>query len=283
MITRVAADFPCPCGEGPLWHPEQELLYWFDVENGNMYIYDPGERRAVRVYQGETIGGATLQADGQLLLLMNRGALGLWEPEQGLRLQRQTTPGAEHTRFNDAIADPEGRVFSGTMPSEQQPGRLYRLDPDGTIQVVIEELGQPNGMAFSPDGSFFYLTDTRARNIQRFRYDRNTGQLSDASILIEIPEGQGQPDGLTVDSLGNLWSAQWDGSSIRRYDPQGKLLEIIAMPARHITSLAFVGNLLYVTSAGGAERPETGDQAGALFELETELTAPPEFRSCVSF
>lgn len=283
MKAQVVADFPCLCGENPLWHPDHQLLYWMDVDTGKMYAYDPLERSAVRVHQGEIIGGMCLQEDGHLLMFMNGGAIGLWEPEQGLKVQRSSTPGAEDTRFNDVIADPEGRVFAGTMPVENRPGRLYRLDPDGTIQTVIAEVGQPNGMAFSPGGEFFYLTDTRARRIERFRYDRSSGQISHPETLVEVPAGEGQPDGLTVDSLGNLWSAQWDGSSIRRYDPDGKLLEVIAMPARHITSLAFVEQSLYVTSGGGAERPESGERAGSLFQLKAETAAPPEFRSRVTF
>lgn len=137
----MVADFACACGEGPLWHPEQEVLYWIDVDEGKMYAYDPRARKATRVYRGQVIGGLTLQADGQLLLFMSRGAIGLWDPQKGLRIQRPTTPGVEQTRFNDVIADPEGRVFAGTMPFEAEPGRLYRLDPDGSIRVVLEEAG----------------------------------------------------------------------------------------------------------------------------------------------
>lgn len=283
MKAEPVADFPCACGEGPLWHPERRLLYWIDVDEGKMFTYDPEANQATQVYGGEVIGGTTLQADGQLLLFMNRGAIGLWSPEEGLRMQRQATPGAEQTRFNDVLADPEGRVFAGTMPSEAEPGRLYRLDPDGSIRVVLKEVGQPNGMAFSPDGRFLYLTDTRAGRILRFEYHRQDGRLEQGHTLIEVGEGEGQPDGLTVDRQGNLWSARWDGASVRRYDPSGALLEVISMPVQNVTSLTFVENDLYVTSAGGGHRPQAGALAGSLFRLRTEASAPPEFRSRINF
>lgn len=278
---RVVADFPCSCGEGPLWHPERGRLYWIDVDNGKMYAYDPAERTALRVQHGEIIGGTTLQEDGQLLLFMQRGQIALWSPDKGLRVQRDHTPGAENTRFNDVIADPEGRVFAGTMPEGDRPGQLYRLDPDGSIRVVLEEVGQPNGMGFSPDRRTFYLIDTRNRRLESFRYDR--GNLSDRKILFETPEEHGQPDGMTVDEHGNLWLAQWGGSGILHYDPRGKLLEKISLPVQNVTSLTFVGQSAYVTTAGGAHRPEAGAQAGALFLLETDVSAPPEFRSRVRF
>ena len=280
---NIAANFPCECGEGPLWHPDRALLYWIDVDTGKMFAYDPAARSANRVYQGKIIGGTTLQQDGQLLLFLQGGAIALWSPEEGLREQRDHTPGAENTRFNDVIADPEGRVFAGTMPSEEKPGRLYRLDPDGQIHTLIEEVGQPNGMAFSPDLKFFYLTDTKARTIQRFRYDRKTGAIRDGQVLIEARPGEGQPDGLTVDSQGHLWSARWDGSRIVRYDPEGKLLETILLPVHNVTSLTFVDTTIYVTSAGGSHRPQAGQHAGSLFQLEAKTPGRAEFRSRIQF
>jgi len=279
----IAADFACECGEGPLWHPDQGLLYWIDVDTGKMFAYDPAARSALRVYQGAIIGGTTLQHDGRLLLFMQGGAIALWSPQEGLQMQREHTPGVENTRFNDVIADPEGRVFAGTMPCEDRPGRLYRLDPDGQIHTLIEEVGQPNGMAFSPDLQFFYLTDTKARSIQRFRYNRETGAISGGEVFIEAREGEGQPDGLTVDSQGHLWSARWDGSRIVRYDPEGKLVETILLPVHNVTSLTFVETTIYVTSAGGAHRPEAGQQAGALFQLEAKTPGRAEFRSRIQF
>lgn len=283
MKAQVVADFPCRCGEGPLWHPERGLLYWIDVDTGDMYAYDPKERSASRVQQGEIIGGTTLQENGQLLLFMQRGQIALWSPDGGLEVRREQTAGAENTRFNDVIADPEGRVFAGTMPEGDQPGKFYRLDTDGSIRVVLEAVGQPNGMGFSPDRQTFYLTDTRNRCIESFRYDQQSGELRERKKFIKTPEEHGQPDGMTVDHQGNLWLALWDGSGILRYDPQGKLIEKLDLPVHNVTSLTFVGNSAYVTSAGGAHRPEAGERAGALFQLETDVSAPAEFRSRIRF
>lgn len=283
MSLEVAADFPCACGEAPLWHPEHERLYWVDVDEGKMYAFDPKARSAERVYRGGVIGGMTLQADGRLLLFMKDGAIGLWSPQSGLELQRAVTAGVEGTRFNDVIADPQGRVFAGTMPSQNQPGRLYRLDPDGSIHCLLERVGQPNGMAFSPDLGYFYLTDTLNRKIQRFAYQQSDGEISQPETLVEIPAGRGQPDGLTVDHQGYLWSAHWDGSCITRYDAGGKQAETIQVQVRHVTSLTFVGQEVYVTSAGGSDRPGSGPQAGALFKMRAQVSAPPEFRSRVNF
>ncbi|MBN9420721.1 hypothetical protein ABS71_09600 [bacterium SCN 62-11] len=280
MKTEIVADFPCRCGEGPLWHPDRNLLYWIDVDNGKMYAYDPKERSATRILQGDIIGGTTLQENGDLLLFMQRGQIALWNPEKGLQIQRDHTPGAENTRFNDVIAAPDGGVFAGTMPEGEQPGKLYRLETNGSIRVLLDDIGQPNGMGFSPDRKTFYLTDTRNRRIESFRYEN--GELQERQTLITV-KGDGQPDGMTVDENGHLWVALWDGEAILRYDSTGQLQQTIPMPVKNVTSLTFVQNRAYVTTAGGGHRPEAGAHAGALFLLETDVSAPLEFRSRVQF
>lgn len=280
MKIEIVADFPCRCGEGPLWHPDRNLLYWIDVDNGKMYAYDPKERSATRILQGDIIGGTTLQENGDLLLFMQRGQIALWNPEKGLQVQRDHTPGAENTRFNDVIAAPDGGVFAGTMPEGEQPGKLYRLEPNGSIRVLLDDIGQPNGMGFSPDRKTFYLTDTRNRRIESFRYEN--GELQERQTLITV-KGDGQPDGMTVDENGHLWVALWDGEAILRYDSTGQLQQTIPMPVKNVTSLTFVQNWAYVTTAGGGHRPEAGAHAGALFLLETDVSAPLEFRSRVQF
>ena len=280
MKPQIVADLPCLCGEGPLWHPESNLLYWIDVDNGKMYAYDPRERLARRVQQGDIIGGTTLQENGDLLLFMQRGQIALWNPEKGLQVRRERTPGAENTRFNDVIAAPDGSVFAGTMPEGDSPGKLYHLKTDGEIRVVLEEVGQPNGMGFSPDRKTFYLADTRNRRIESFRYEN--GQLNQRETFITV-EHAGQPDGMTVDEDGNLWVALWDGEAILRYGPDRKLLGTIDMPVKNVTSLTFVEKAAYITTAGGGHRPEAGEHAGALYHLKTEVSAPPEFRSRIQF
>lgn len=280
MKAEIVADFPCRCGEGPLWHPDRELLYWIDVDNGKLYAYDPKERSAMRILQGDIIGGTTLQEDGDLLLFMQRGQIALWGPEKGLRAKRDHTPGAENTRFNDVIAAPDGSVFAGTMPEGEGDGKLFHLKTDGTIELLFDDIGQPNGMGFSPDRKTFYLTDTRNRRIESFCYE--DGKLNQRKTLITV-EGTGQPDGMTVDEHGDLWVALWDGEAILRYDAQGKLKQTIPMPVKNVTSLTFVQKSAYVTTAGGGHRPDAGANAGALFLLKTDVSAPLEFRSRVRF
>ncbi|MCJ8281963.1 MAG: SMP-30/gluconolactonase/LRE family protein [Rivularia sp. ALOHA_DT_140] len=100
--------------ECTLWHPQQKCLYWTDIPQGKLYRYSPQTNSHSEIYSGEPIGGLTLQSDGSLLLFKTKGTIERWEEGQITTLINKI-PAEKHTRFNDAIADPEGRVFSGTM------------------------------------------------------------------------------------------------------------------------------------------------------------------------
>lgn len=265
---EIVADFRCGCAENPLWHPEQGTLYWTDVDQGAFFSLKDGQ-----VYEGErVVGGMTLHKDGRLLLFMSGGRIALWSPGS-LEVVLEEIPWERDSRFNDVIADPRGRVFCGTMPTAERQGRLWRLDPDGRLDTVLEQAGQPNGMAFSPDLRHFYFTDTMHDIIFRFDYDEASGGLSHQKAFIR--GGPGKPDGLTVDSEGFLWSARWDGGCLVRYDPLGNEVARVGLPVQNVTSVTFVGRIGYVTTAGGGVTPG----AGAVFRFEADVEGRAEFRS----
>jgi D-xylono/L-arabinono-1,4-lactonase len=280
---ELVADTRCHTGEGPLWHPDERAVYWVDIPAGRLLRYDPasGEHEAVYEHLDGAIGGATLQADGSLLLFLIHGAIGTWTNGRLTQL-REEIPEERDGRFNDVIADPEGRVFCGTMPIGDRPGRLYRLDPDLRLHLVLEDAGVSNGMGFTPDLSAMYHTDTAKGLITRFDYDRATGALTNRRVFLEAPAGDGLPDGLTVDANGDVWSARWDGSALVKHSPAGQDLLRIPFPAKKVSSIAFGGpdyDEAYVTTAGGRDRRREGPGAGALFRVRPGVRGVPEFRS----
>src|SRR5438094_350720 len=110
----MIADEACVIGEGPLWHPDERRLYWTDIGLGRMFRYDPATNAHEQVYEGEAVGGFTVQADGALLLFMARGAIKTWHDGR-VSTVVEDIPDERTTRFNDVIADPAGRVYCGTM------------------------------------------------------------------------------------------------------------------------------------------------------------------------
>jgi D-xylonolactonase len=279
---ELIADYGCVVGEGPMWHPLEQRVYWLDIVTGRLFRYDPASGQHEQVYEaGEAIGGFTVQADGALLLFMARGAIKTWRDGQVTAVIDEI-PEERHTRFNDVVADPVGRVYAGTMATADRPGRLYRLDPDGTLTVTLDDVGIPNGMDFTPDLSQMYFTDSARQAIYLFDYDQATGTLSNQRVWVRTPPDRGVPDGLTVDSQGYVWSARWDDGALYRYAPTGEVDRRIEFPAQKVSSAIFGGpnySHLYVTTAGGDNKPVEGPGAGALFRLRPGVQGRPPFLS----
>jgi len=280
---ELIADYQCVTGEGPLWHPGEGRLYWLDIPKGRMFRYNPSTGKHEQVYQGEPVGGLTVQADGALLLFGARGSVRTWR-EGKLTTVIEELPEERSSRFNDVIADPAGRVYCGTMPTPDRLGRLYGLDPDGRIAKLLDGIGCSNGMGFTPDRKRMYHTDSTRREIYLFDYDQETGALTNQRLFVRTPEGEGIPDGMTVDAEGYVWSARWDGSCLVRYAPDGQEVERVTFPAKQVSCPTFGGadyGDLYVTTAGGHDKAKNGPAAGALFRLRPGVRGVPEFPSRV--
>lgn len=281
MKPELIADYQCVCGENPLWHPIEKQLYWTDIPTGRMFRYDPSTGEHEQFYQGQVVGGFTIQAEGTLLLFMARGAVKVWRNGELIDVLEEI-PDERDSRFNDVIADPEGRVFCGTMPTKDRLARLYQLHADGELIKLLDGIGISNGMGFTPDRKRMYYTDTSKRAIYVFDYDQNSGIISNQNTFIVVPEGEGAPDGMTVDAEGYLWSARWGGSCLVRYSPDGSEERRIHFPVGKISSVTFGGKDytdIYVTTAGGNNRREEGASAGALFRINLGIKGVPEFFS----
>ena len=289
MEPQLIADYACETGEGPLWHHLEQRLYWADIPSGRLFRYDPATGDHEQFYDGDVVGGFTIQADGSLVLFMERGAIRLCRDGR-LTTLIDSVPGEEENRFNDVIADPAGRVFCGTMSCDpdlamRQPlGHLYRLDTDGTLTAVLDGVGVSNGLGFTPDRQQMYYTDTAKYAIAQFAYDQPTGAISNQRVFARVARtaDEGAPDGMTVDAEGYVWSARWGGGCLVRYTPDGREDRRIQVPAQHVTSVIFGGSDytdMYITTAGGHDKQENGPSAGALFRVNVGIRGVPEFPS----
>ena len=283
MEPELIADYSCVVGEGPMWHPSEQRVYWSDIVTGRMFRYDPQTQQHEQFMDGNIVGGYTIQTDGSLLLFMDRGTVKVWR-NGAMETIIDEIPDERETRFNDVFADPEGRIYCGTMPTQDRLGRLYRLDPDRTLTLLLEGIQISNGMGLTLDHKHLYYTDTGAKKIYLFDYDRDTGALSGQHLFVDLAGEEGGPDGMTVDAEGFVWSARWDGSCLVRYSPQGSEERRIHFPARKVSSVTFGGadyRDMYVTTAGGDDKNENGEGAGALYRLRPGIQGLPEFPSRV--
>jgi sugar lactone lactonase YvrE len=157
--------------------------------------------------------------------------------------------------------------------------------------VLDDGIHLANGIGFSPDATQLYFTDSAARIIYRYDYDVQSGAARNRSVLVRVPLDQGIPDGLAVDAEGFLWSAQWYGGCVVRYDPEGKVERRVITPAKQTSSLAFGGpNLdeLFITSAAQHfpsplvppnYDPGWGCIGGPLYRLKAGIQGKPQFKA----
>jgi len=284
MEPEIVVDYPLVIGENPLWHLDEKKVYWIDIHTGRIFRYDPKSGEHEQFYEGGIVGGFTTQEDGSLLLFMENGSIKILKNGKPSTVIEEI-PEERESRFNDVIADPEGRVFCGTMPGKDHQASLYRLDRDGSITKILSGIGLSNGMGFTPDRKHMYHTDSPNRKIYLFDYDSKSGTLKNRRVFVSVPENEGVPDGMTVDKQGFVWSARWDGGCLVRYTPDGKEDLRINFPAKKVSSVTFGGEDymdIYVTTAGGDKRSIEGHGAGALFRIRPEIQGIQEFRSKIT-
>jgi sugar lactone lactonase YvrE len=185
----------------------------------------------------------------------------------------------KHVRMNEGGCDPDGRFYCGSMAYDQRPGAgaLYRLDPDGSVRVVLGNVTISNGLEWSPDGSRAYYNDTPTHRIDVFDYDGESG-LTGRRPFAEVAAEAGGPDGLTVDEEGGVWVALYGGGVVRRYTPDGVLDEVIEVAAKKVTACTFGGtdlDQLFITTSREGLGPGEDPLAGSLFRAPVSVAGLP--------
>ena len=272
-------------GESPVWCEADRCIYWVDILGGLVHRYetDTGSDRYWRM--PEQVGNLVLVDGGGLLIAME-GGLHLFTPETGaLRTLCDIRSDIVGQRFNDGTCDPRGRLWIGSMtmeePVERAVGALFRFDRDGTIARVLDGFLVPNGMAFSPDGSTFYISDSHpsVQTIWAFDHDLDAGALSNRRVFATTHDLPGRPDGGTVDADGFYWSANVSGGCLVRFDPDGRIDRSIDVPTEKPSKIAFGGpslDVMYVTSINHKlENHDTRGLAGSLFRLDAGIRGLP--------
>ena len=262
-------------GEGPVWYPGWGGLRFVDMLAGDVMTLQPDGTLARR-HVGTVAAAVRPRRGGGAVIGVERG-FALEEPDGTITTLPEvwTDPGV---RMNEGGCDPDGRFCCGSMAYDQATGAgsLYRLDPDGSVRVLLEDVTVSNGLEWSPDGALAYYNDTGTSSIAVFDYTRESG-LTGGRTFATLPD-QGSPDGLTVDAEGGVWTAVYGGGAVLRYSPEGVLEDRVDVPTPKVTACTFGGeNLdqLFITTS--QEDVDTDDDplAGALFRADVGVRGRP--------
>lgn len=284
---------PIDHGEGPVWDGRKDILYYVDIHSGNLHSYEycSGKTNFINLEGDVTLVAPTVNPD-VLIVAVNRSVLAIeWDGKKNLGKQRILTTVSEQfpkSRFNDGKSDKHGRLWFGTMGFEDSSGVepdqgiLYKITEDNlnSPESVIAPVNISNGLCWNKKNNKFYYIDTPTKKVVEYDYDEHDGSIYNKKVVFNMDDHlaiTGFPDGMTIDEDDNLWVALWGGGAVIKINPKnGELLQVIALPAKHVTSVMWGGpklDILFVTTSRFAldikERKEL-PAAGAVFAI-TEL------------
>ena len=238
-----------------MWHDRRKSCFWVDIASGILYEYN-WETKIVEKRNFDRPISLVMESNGDSLILAVKGGIVKLDLNTGnLTWLTDLDKHIETNRCNDGGCDVNGRLWVGTMDIDckEKAGSLYCLDNDLTVKKMIDNLTIPNGLVWSLDNERMYFIDTPSQSVVSYLFKKSNGNIYYEKKIIRVPSEMGMPDGMTIDSEGMLWIALYNGGCITRWNPaDGQLLELVKLPALHVTSCAFVGeNLdsLLVTSA----------------------------------
>ncbi|SDQ92074.1 Sugar lactone lactonase YvrE [Curtobacterium sp. UNCCL20] len=280
--ARVASADRFVLGEGPVKTGEDGVL-WVDIVRGQVFlgVIEDGQVIETARHQFDGMVGAAVLADSGVLLVASQEQLVVVHTDGRRTAGPRIVPADSARRSNDGAVDPMGRFLIGTLALGDSAGgeALVRIEDDGTPTVIDDDLSLSNGIAWAPDGKVLYNTDTIPGVIWARPYDAESGRIGARHEHLRISDGF--PDGICVDTDGCIWVAIWGAGEVRRFSPHGVLIDTVAVPAPHVSSVAFVGKAshqLLITTASrdlsAADLDEYPD-AGRLFLADVHAKGIP--------
>ena len=279
-------------GEGVLWSHKENTLYWLDVPMPSKLFKICMDNNEMSTYKmPEMITAMSSRSNGEILVASHHCINSFNFQQQKLTKILDIEPNLPKNRCNDGASDAKGRFWIGTMQNNissdatdieitENSGSLYCVNKDLTYTKHESNIGVSNTLAWSPDNQKFYFTDTLTGIIFSYDFNLENGEISNKKEFAK--HERGYPDGSTVDSEGYLWSCRWGGSCVIRFDPNGKVDDIVELPVENITSCTF-GNkslqTLFITTARWGmtkEDIEKNPEAGGLFSIDLDIKGLPD-------
>ena len=283
--ARLILDSKCQLGEGPIWHPGRQQLFFFDINEETLFAMDAKGEIVDQWLFDEPASAAAIVDDDTLVLMTSSGLKGFQISTGGIAPLTAIEANNPKTRSNDCRVHPSGAFWVSTMDATEDEaaiGALYHYRA-GVVTQLKSNLNVSNATCFSPDGRTAYWTDTPTKKIMQVATDPETGMpQGEWTVFADVSEGRGFPDGAVVDSEGYLWNAKWGGGCVVRHAPDGSIDRIVEVPVSQVTCPAFGGadlKTLFITTAAknmSAEQLADEKVAGGLFAIDVDVAGQPE-------
>jgi sugar lactone lactonase YvrE len=253
-------------GESPVWMASQKRCYWVDIFDNKILSVTDKFDALKTIDLPDKVGCIVPTQDGNLVAALSKKLIKVTLSSGKITTLTDEHHISEREMFNDGKVDSLGRFWVATKDSQEDTAlaKLYLFDGKQLIEKE-SDVTVGNGLDWSLDNKTMYFTDSPAKNIYQYDFDLESAQLSNKRIFAKLDRGL--PDGLTIDSQGQVWGAHWEGGCVTCYAADGKVIERIDMPCEKPTSCAFVGeklDTLMITSST-FNTPTEGTDNGFVF------------------
>jgi len=282
--ARLLIDSKCSLGEGPIWHPGRQQLFFFDIAEQSLYAADETGEIVESWLFNESVAAAAIVDNDTLAIATENGLIRFDLTVGGINRIEDIERDVPTNRANDSRVHPSGAFWIGTMVKEgsAKAGAVYHYRA-GTLTTIIPSAAIPNATCFSPDGRIAYWSDTATKKIMKCATDPQTGMpIGEWELFADISGHRGSPDGAVVDSEGYVWNARWGGHCVVRHAPDGSVDRVIEVPASQVTCPSFGGKdlkTLFITTAAiglSDEQLAKEPSAGGVFAIDLDVAGLPE-------
>lgn len=274
--------------ESPVYDDRRDVLWFCDIARHRLHGIALGTLELTTREFASDVCSLGLAESGRIVVAL-RKEIGIFEPETDVY---STLAAIEadmpETRLNDGKVGPDGAFWVGSMDdtnrADKEPiAALYRVTADGTVERKVDGIILSNGLAFGPDGTTMFHSDTRGPWIDRWTFDPATGTIGERKRLAVLDDAAGRPDGGATDCEGNYWSAGVSASRLNRFSPDGRLLEGFDVPVAGPSMPCFGGaglRRLFLTSlrTGPKEQLDRYPLTGRIIVADSPVAGSPVSR-----
>lgn len=286
LRAECVVDCKDELGEGPVWCTRDRVLHWVDCMRKLLHTYSPRTKMHMQRELSGHIGSLAIRDKGGLLVALRTG-LRIYDPESEIETVLSSEPiDFSRERFNDGKVDHAGRFWVGTIDRHLRSpiAGLYVVTADLAIVKKQSRVTLANGIAWSQDSKTMYFCDSQPGVVYAYDYDLSRGEIAHKKVFLDLSSDPYRPDGCTVDAFGYLWIAQPHANRVARYDPVGKLSNVVHVAHARPSSVMFGGDeldTLYITTMRLGASPEelaTEANSGGLFAVAPDVCGLPEPR-----